>query len=150
MDPLTHLVITYKIVSPKRSVVLAGLAADLPFYLTYPVWLLRRGQLATAIKNNEWPQAPKWMYIVHHLFHSFPVLLTVTLLIRLFRKRWPPEALAWALHIAIDLPTHSKEQWAPQFLWPLSTITVNGISWTESLHLITKVETPRKQQHYVQ
>ena len=94
MDPLTHLLITRQIIGPDRKTILAGLAADVPFYLTYPV------------------------------------LLSVTLVIRRIRKRWPREALAWGLHILVDLPTHSRQQWAPQFLWPLSTVTVDGVSWT--------------------
>lgn len=111
----------------------AGLAADAPFYLTYPLWLIGRGEMGAALKENEWPEAPRWMYTLHHVFHSLPVLLIIIVLVRLARKRWPGEALAWGLHILVDIPTHSRDQWAPQFLWPLSDVTVDGISWTEIL-----------------
>jgi len=131
MDPLTHFFITSKVISSKARVLLAGLAPDAPFYLTYPVWLMKRGQFIDALLTNDWPPALRWMQTLHHLFHSLPVLLAVAGAIRLRRGRWPLEALAWGLHILVDLPTHSRRNWAPQFLWPLSTVTIDGISWPE-------------------
>ena len=131
MDPLTHLIVTRKFVGAERSVILAGLAADLPFYLTYPPWLLHRGKLADAILTNEWPAAPHWMQQLHHIFHSLPVVLVVSVLARLVTGEWPRWAKAWALHILIDIPTHSRQHWAPKFLWPISDVTVDGVSWVE-------------------
>lgn len=131
MDPLTHLLITRKFVSPEPVTMVAGLAPDVPFYLTYPAWVTYQGQWEAAFSNNDWPQAPGWMYTLHHLFHSLPVLLLVTVAGRLISRRWSPAAVAWGLHILIDIPTHSRRQWAPQFLWPLSSLTVDGISWAE-------------------
>ena len=78
MDPFTHYVITRKIVGRDPATLLAGLAADLPFYLTYPAWVIRRGQLGNALRTNNWPEAPGWMVGLHHLFQSLPVLLLVT------------------------------------------------------------------------
>ncbi len=131
MDPFTHIVVTRTVVSSEPKTIFAGLAADLPFYLTYPAWLIRRGQLGTACRTNDWPSAPRWMVTLHHLFHSLPVLLLVTLGGRLVTGHWSPAALAWGLHILIDIPTHSRRQWAPQFLWPFSAFTVDGVSWVE-------------------
>jgi hypothetical protein len=131
MDPLTHLLITRKFVSPEPATLLAGLAPDVPFYLTYPAWVIYRGQLRVAFSNNEWPQAPQWMYTLHHLFHSLPMLLLVSAAGRLITGRWPLAGVAWGLHILIDIPTHSRRHWAPQFLWPFSPMTVDGLSWAE-------------------
>jgi hypothetical protein len=39
------------------------------------------------------------------------------------------EMLGWALHILIDIPTHSLRFFATPFLWPLSDYRFNGISW---------------------
>ena len=133
MDPLTHLLITRRVMGADRKVAFAGLAADIPFYLTYPIWLIQQGQIASAFRKNEWPGAPGWMQIAHHIFHSLPVLLAVTVAIRLIKGRWPRAALAWGLHIVVDIPTHSRRGWAPQFLWPLSDVTVDGLSWTEAM-----------------
>lgn len=131
MDPFTHLLITRKFVSPDPAVVAAGLAADIPFYLTYPAWLIRQGRLVDAFRRNNWPAAPAWMVTLHHLFHSLPLVMLVAGIIRLVSGHWPVGAVAWGLHILIDLPTHSRRHWAPQFLWPLSTVTVDGISWPD-------------------
>ena len=133
MDPFTHLLITRIVISPDPKTVLAGLAADGPFYLTYPAWLIRRGQLGTAFRNNDWPQAPEWMVRLHHLFHSLPVLLLLAVAGRLATGRWSPAAVAWGLHILIDIPTHSRRSWAPQFLWPFSSVTIGGLSWVEGV-----------------
>jgi hypothetical protein len=57
MDPITHLIATRKLISSDRKVMVAGLAADAPFYLTYPLWLIGRGEMGAALKENEWPGA---------------------------------------------------------------------------------------------
>jgi hypothetical protein len=131
MDPLTHLLLTQKFVSSEPATISAGLAPDLPFYLTYPAWLIYRGQMRAAFRNNDWPQAPQWVYTLHHLFHSLPMLVLVTISNFLITGRWSSTAIAWGLHILIDIPTHSRRHWAPQFLWPLSPMTVDRLSWVE-------------------
>jgi hypothetical protein len=79
MDSLTHLISTRKLLGTERAVLIAGLAPDLPFYLTYPPWLIIQGQFIGALKTNDWPEAPAWMYLAHHIAHSFPVVLAFTL-----------------------------------------------------------------------
>jgi hypothetical protein len=133
MDPLSHLLITRALFRQSRSALLACLAPDVPFYATYPAWLIRHGYLAGALQTNDWPVAPPWMYRLHHAFHSLPVIGAVMITVRLARGVWPPWGLAWVLHILVDIPTHSRRNWAPQFLWPFSTVTVDGISWPELL-----------------
>lgn len=133
MDPLSHLLITRAIFGPSRAVLVACLAPDIPFYATYPAWLIRRGQLNGALQTNDWPVAPAWMYQLHHAFHSLPVIAAVMTVARLRWGCWPPWGLAWVVHILIDIPTHSRRNWAPQFLWPFAAVTVDGISWPEAL-----------------
>lgn len=133
MDPLTHFLITYRFVGHNPAALVAGLAADIPFYLTYPTWIIRRGQLITAVQTNDWPEAPGWMTIPHHIGHSLPLVIGLAVLFRLRTGRWPRWAVAWALHILIDIPTHARRDWAPQFLWPVSSLTVDGISWPRLL-----------------
>ncbi len=133
MDSLTHLLITRKLLGTDPRILIAGLAPDLPLYLTYPPWLIIRGQFIGALNTNDWPEAPAWMYTAHYVAHSFPVVLTLTLIFRLRTGTWPRWCAAWALHILIDIPTHSRTHWGPQFLWPLSDVTVDGVSWPELL-----------------
>ncbi len=40
---------------------------------------------------------------------------------------------AWLLHIAVDIPTHARHPWGPRFLWPLSNVAVESVSWTDLL-----------------
>jgi len=36
MDPVTHILVTHALVGRRPTTLLAGVAADPPFYLTYP------------------------------------------------------------------------------------------------------------------
>jgi len=38
--------------------------------------------------------------------------------------------LGWALHVAMDIPTHSSHYPTP-FLWPLSDYSIAGVSWRD-------------------
>ncbi len=89
--------------------------------------------LGDALRTNDWPTAPVWMDTLHHMAHSLPLVALVAVAVRALRGRCPRWALAWAAHIVIDMPTHSRRNWAPQFLWPLSDVTVDGVSWPELL-----------------
>jgi hypothetical protein len=126
-------VITRIAVGSDRPCLVASLAPDAPFYLSYPPWLLLHGVLRDSLTNNTWPQAPEWMYLLHHAAHSLPLVALVAVAVRLTTGSWPRWATAWALHILVDIPTHSRQNWAPQFLWPFSAVTVDGISWPEEL-----------------
>jgi hypothetical protein len=133
MDIISHILITRRLIGTDRPTVLAGIVADTPFYCTYPVWLGARRQLQQAFATNIWPEPPRWMVVLHHMFHSLPMVVAGALVIFLFTGRWPKKPfLAWCLHILIDLPTHSRRQWGPQFLWPFSTYAVDGVSWAEA------------------
>lgn len=133
MDPLTHALITRKVFGVSRAPLLASLLPDVPFYATYPAWVIKRGFFKGALEANDWPVAPSWMYTLHHAVHSLPVVAALMACVRLSQGFWPQWGLAWALHILIDIPTHSRRHWAPQFLWPFSPVTVDGVSWPELL-----------------
>jgi hypothetical protein len=59
-----------QLIGTERDVLIAGLAPDLPFYLTYPPWLIINGQFIGALRTNNWPETPAWMYQAHHIAHS--------------------------------------------------------------------------------
>ena len=133
MDPVTHIVLTRALIGRERTTLLAGVLADAPFYLTYPPWLARHGLLVEAFRSNTWPPAPRWMMTAHIIAHSLPLVAGVALVFRCVSGRWPRWALAWGLHILVDLPTHSRQSWAPQPFWPFSSWSMDGISWPELL-----------------
>lgn len=41
----------------------------------------------------------------------------------------PWEMSGWFVHILIDIPTHSTQFYSTPFLWPISDIKFDGLSW---------------------
>jgi len=108
VDPLTHLLATRAFFGRDRATLLAGIAPDLAFYSTYPLWVLRRGRVRTVLDGGVWPVPPPWMAQLHRAGHSIPVALLGALLIRIRSGRWPSRVLsAYLLHLLIDIPTHA-------------------------------------------
>ena len=132
MDLLTHALLTRMLISKHYRVLLAGIGPDVPWYCTYPIWVIAQGKARHALTTGEWPDPPPWMETLYHTCHSLPVALVGAVVTRTLRGRWPWEALsAWVLHIAVDVPTHSSRFWGPRFLWPLSNVAVDGLPWAE-------------------
>jgi hypothetical protein len=81
---------------------------------------------------------------LHHAFHSLPLATGIMLFWRfILKKSVGKEYTAWILHIFIDIPTHSRQKWAPEFLWPFSTLTIDGISWTDFVFPLLRRVIPR-------
>lgn len=66
---------------------------------------------------------------LYELSHSFVVFFLVFAAASLLLRRPVWEMLGWALHIAIDIPTHSR--YTTPFLWPLSDYRFRGVGWWE-------------------
>ena len=58
MDPLTHLLATRAFIGRDRTTLLAGIAPDLVFSSTYPLWILRCGRVRAVIDGGAWPVPP--------------------------------------------------------------------------------------------
>ncbi|GAB6087694.1 hypothetical protein [Alkaliphilus crotonatoxidans] len=112
-----------------------GLLPDLIPLLPYTViglisgWVNLRGGTLTVI--------PQWVYFLYNMSHSFVVAGTLLIIIRLI---WGKELafgfLAWPLHIAYDIPTHSADYFPTKFLYPLSDIHFNGVNWSHPLIML--------------
>ncbi len=61
--------------------------------------------------------------------HSLIVFLLVFALAMLLARRVVFGMLGWAMHIVVDIPTHSLSYYATRFLWPVSDYRVDGIAW---------------------
>jgi hypothetical protein len=134
VDPLTHLLATRAFIGRNRATLLAGIAPDLAFYSTYPLWVLRRGRIRAVLDGGAWPAPPHWMVQLHRAGHSIPVALLGAALIRISSGRWPLRALsAYLLHLLIDIPTHARHPWGPRPLWPFSAMAYDGVGWAEVL-----------------
>lgn len=80
---------------------------------------------------------PDYVHTLYDLTHSFVTFGVVFLVVWAIRKKpfWP--LLAWALHIAMDIPTHSTEFFPTPFLWPFfNSVRVNGIPWSHPIIFI--------------
>jgi hypothetical protein len=134
VDPLTHLLATRAFIGRDRTRLLAGIAPDLAFYSTYPLWVLRSGHVRAVLDGGAWPQPPQWMVQLHRAGHSIPIELLGALIIRLSSGRWPSLILsAYLLHLLIDIPTHARHPWGPRPLWPFSDMAYDGVGWAEAL-----------------
>ena len=132
MDVLAHFFWTFAIFfRRKKERWLAALFGVMPDLLSFgPHFLLSLFAESwgfggrTALAN-----IPGYIFLLYNITHSFVVFLVVFLLMYVFARKvyWP--LAGWGLHIAIDIPTHSKAFFATPFLWPVSGFTVEGVSW---------------------
>jgi hypothetical protein len=66
---------------------------------------------------------------LYQISHSLIIFLAVFGLVWLVARRPRYELLAWALHILMDIPTHTARFFPTPFLWPISSYRASGISW---------------------
>jgi len=82
---------------------------------------------------------PSYVHFLYNITHSLVVFILIFLAVYIFKKGpfWP--MLAWGLHILMDIPTHTTEFFATPFLWPLSSVRVNGISWGHPIIMVPDI-----------
>ena len=73
---------------------------------------------------------------LYNLSHSLIIFALVFGLVWFFRKKPYWEMGAWVLHIIMDIPTHTYRFFPTPFLWPISGVKANGISWADPLVLV--------------
>jgi hypothetical protein len=101
MDLLTHTLLARKLIGKRLGVALAGIGPDIPWYATYPAWVIAQGKARHALASGEWPGPPRWIETLHTLSHSLPGALAGAAIARMVGGRWPRQDLeAWTLHIA--------------------------------------------------
>ncbi len=82
---------------------------------------------------------PLYAQNFYNATHSLVIFLALFMIIWLIRKKPLWILLAWALHIIIDIPTHSFELFPTPFLWPISDFKVNGIPWDKPIIMIPNI-----------
>ncbi|MDP3794887.1 MAG: hypothetical protein Q8R13_03100 [bacterium] len=128
-----------------------GVAPDVFAFAPAFTWLFIQ-LLSGEMQLSEWPRpehtepAPpdgqpifaltSVLYSLSHSAVVFGAVFAAVVLVRRayrFRKgaraQLPWEMLAWALHIVIDIPTHTYRFYPTPFLWPLSGWRFSGFSW---------------------
>ncbi len=73
---------------------------------------------------------PEYVHSAYHVTHSLVVFALAFGLVWAIRRKPMMEMLAWALHIAMDIPTHISAFFPTPFLWPISDFHVEGIPWS--------------------
>jgi hypothetical protein len=79
-----------------------------------------------------------WVYRLYNWTHSLVVWAIVSMIIFFISLNYtytPWFLFAWLLHILIDIPTHTRAFFAPQFLIPLSKFNVDGKSWAHPIFM---------------
>ena len=72
---------------------------------------------------------PDYVFALYQPTHSLVVAFIGLGFIRLFLKPLLLPALAWPFHICLDIFTHPLGRFQTPFLYPLSDLAFNGISW---------------------
>ncbi len=107
--------------------VLPDLLSFGPFFALVFLGLAQRPSFA-----NEPPDPsliPTYVHQIYSITHSLPVFALGFALLWLFFRRPVWEAMAWGIHILLDIVTHSYEFFPTPFLWPLSRFEFDGWPW---------------------
>ena len=130
MDFFAHGFWSYAIFHKKKYVWMATFFGVMPDILSFGI--LFAINLINGNFHRERPSLsslPDWLYGAYNLTHSFIMFLAVFVLIYLITKKWFWPLTAWAIHIMIDIPTHSFRFFPTPFLWPISNYKFDGVSW---------------------
>lgn len=110
-----------------------GIFPDLIAFGTFfPYFIWMRGFHREEIMRVEPPTLeiiPGYVHGIYSFSHSLIFFTIVFFLILVIWKKPQLEMLAWPLHILMDIPTHSNKFFPTPFLFPLTSFTVDGISW---------------------
>lgn len=121
---------------------LFGMAPDLfAFAPTFIGRVFTNGfaSLSRVGQKPELSEIPEYVFQLYNISHSFVVFGAVFLVVWLLRGKPMWEMCAWALHIAIDLPTHSLSFFPTPFLWPISNVRVDGHPWSDPIIFVPNV-----------
>jgi len=91
--------------------------------------------MAGLMHRPEFADIPQYVFMLYNWTHSLVVFAAVFLLVYLItRSVWLP-IFGWAMHIGVDIFSHSSEFFPTPFLWPLSSFKISVISWGHPLFL---------------
>ncbi|MBS3110924.1 hypothetical protein J4435_02400 [Candidatus Woesearchaeota archaeon] len=134
MDVLAHYLWAYAIaafakIKQRKTMALFGV---LPDFFSFGILMV--AAVATGSFHPGKPELSSIPPYVSHLYdwtHSLAVFFAVFALVFLATKRWYLPSLGWAVHVLIDIPTHTSAFFPTPFLWPLSDYSFSGIAWSE-------------------
>ena len=132
MDVLAHSLWSYALFKDSAGLWFAVLLGVIPDLLVFTVPFIQMLIKRNIPKSAPDPKTiPAWVYRGYDLTHSLVIWAVLFVLVYILTKNWYLPLLAWAVHIIIDIPTHSKQFFPTPFLWPLSDYKFDGLSWAE-------------------
>lgn len=68
---------------------------------------------------------------LYNFTHSLVILGIVLLFFYFIRKKFSWPLLGWALHVSVDIFSHTSQFFATPFLFPVSSFKISVISWAD-------------------
>ncbi len=78
---------------------------------------------------------------LYNFSHSLVIWAVIFAITWLIIKRLPWVLLGWALHIGIDIFSHSSQFYPTPFLFPISKFHINGHPWAELKFMVVNYGT---------
>lgn len=111
-------------------------AFTIPF-ITFLYKVIFQGQTFGYGRPNLSPGGFDLAAYLYQFSHSLVIWAFVFAVVWYFSKRPRYELLGWALHILIDIPSHSIGFYATPFLFPISEYRFPyGVSWANKYYMI--------------
>lgn len=130
MDVISHGIWGGMLLGKRTNFWLAAVFGILPDALAFLPYLIPRilaGELSAILAR---PQIyPPWVLTVYNCTHSLVIAGMIFYALCRIRLELGLAFLAWPLHILFDIPTHTAASFPTKFLFPLSHLHCNGISW---------------------
>ncbi len=76
---------------------------------------------------------PAYVHSLYNVTHSLLVFAAAFAIVWFARRKPLMEMWAWALHVSMDIFTHSSAFFPTPFLWPVSDFHVDGIPWSRPI-----------------
>ncbi|MBS3132106.1 hypothetical protein J4212_06745 [Candidatus Woesearchaeota archaeon] len=133
MDIFAHWLWVYAAFHKKKYAKMAAFFGVLPDLLSFGLFfvvMLFTGGLDFSRRGPPPLDAiPGWVFSSYNWTHSLVIFSAAFILLCLILKKFYWPLLGWAIHILIDIPTHTSRFFPTPFLWPLSSYSYSGISW---------------------
>jgi hypothetical protein len=80
---------------------------------------------------------PPYVFKLYNFTHSLVIWAGIFLILFLFRWKWLELIwFGWALHILLDVFTHSANFFPTPILWPFSRFHFSGINWSNRFFML--------------
>ena len=79
--------------------------------------------------GEPWGGIPDVVFVLYDLTHSLAGMAVCVGALAWWRRPLGLPALAWPIHVLMDVPTHGDGRFMTPILWPFSDWTFSGWSW---------------------